>query len=79
MSDINKVKNDLWEAANKLRAESNLKTGEFSIPVLGLIFLRFADFKFTQAQRLFAQDTAKLSARRSASKNERVKYHKEGI
>lgn len=51
MSSINKVKNDLWEAANKLRADSNLKTNEFSVPVLGLIFLRFADSKFTQAKK----------------------------
>lgn len=33
MSDINKVKNDLWEAANKMRAESNLNTGKFVVPI----------------------------------------------
>jgi hypothetical protein len=51
MSDINKVKNDLWEATNKLLGESNLKTSEFSVPVLGLIFLRFADFNFSNHKK----------------------------
>ena len=38
----------LWEAADQLRANSHLKAAEYSQPVLGLIFLRFADFKFSK-------------------------------
>jgi type I restriction enzyme M protein len=37
----------LWEAADQLRANSELKSHEYSVPVLGLIFLRYADHKFT--------------------------------
>jgi type I restriction enzyme M protein len=40
----------LWAAADELRANSKLKSSEFSIPVLGLIFLRYADQKFQAAQ-----------------------------
>ncbi|WP_375480369.1 N-6 DNA methylase [uncultured Nostoc sp.] len=40
----------LWEAADELRANSRLKSSEYSIPVLGLIFLRYADWKFTHAE-----------------------------
>ncbi len=40
----------LWEAADNLRANSGLRAAEYSEPVLGLIFLRFAGHKFTQAQ-----------------------------
>src|SRR5579883_259221 len=40
----------LWEAADGLRANSKLKSSEYSIPVLGLIFLRYADWKFTHAE-----------------------------
>ncbi len=40
----------LWEAADELRANSKLKSSEYSIPVLGLIFLRYADWKFTHAE-----------------------------
>jgi type I restriction enzyme M protein len=32
----------LWAAADQLRANSGLKAQEYSAPVLGLIFLRFA-------------------------------------
>ncbi len=39
----------LWEAADDLRANSKLKSSEYSMPVLGLIFLRYADYKFEQA------------------------------
>ena len=79
MSDINKVKNDLWEAANKLRAESNLKTGEFSVPVLGFIFLRYADFKFSAAKEQFNIELEKLSERRRASLKAKNWFHDKGI
>ncbi len=34
----------LWDAADELRVNSKLKSSEYSVPVLGLIFLRFADW-----------------------------------
>ena len=40
----------LWAAADELRANSKLNSSEYSSPVLGLIFLRFADAKFAHAQ-----------------------------
>ena len=40
----------LWSAADELRANSKLKSSEYSVPVLGLIFLRYADHRFTAAQ-----------------------------
>ena len=78
MSDINKVKNDLWEAANKLRADSNLKTNEFSVPVLGLIFLRYADFKFALSESEFKVEFAKLSERRKATITPKDWFHDKG-
>ena len=39
----------LWDVADKLRANSKLRASDYAEPVLGLIFLRFADFKFQQA------------------------------
>jgi type I restriction enzyme M protein len=41
----------LWDAADELRANSKLSAAEYSTPVLGLIFLRFADHKFTVAEK----------------------------
>lgn len=79
MSDINKVKTDLWEAANKLRAESNLKTNEFSVPVLGLIFLRYADFKFTDAKKVLDVEKKSMGERKLATFNERNWFHDKGV
>ena len=36
----------LWDAADQFRANSGLKAQEYSAPVLGLIFLRFAEARF---------------------------------
>ena len=45
------IENRLWSMADELRANSQLKASEYSTPVLGLIFLRYADHKFTQAEQ----------------------------
>jgi hypothetical protein len=44
------LENRLWDAADQFRANSGLKSQEYSAPVLGLIFLRFAEVRFA-AQR----------------------------
>ncbi|MEG4202828.1 type I restriction-modification system subunit M N-terminal domain-containing protein [Microcoleus sp. Pol7_A1] len=50
----------LWEAADELRANSKLKPSEYSVPVLGLVFLLYADYKFG----LVSQQIAAGSSRR---------------
>ena len=40
---LKQLEADLWSAADNLRANSDLKSSEYAIPVLGLIFLKFAD------------------------------------
>ena len=45
----NEIEKKLWEIADQLRANSKLKSSEYSVPVLGLIFLRYADHKFSHA------------------------------
>jgi type I restriction enzyme M protein len=53
MIDIYDIANRLWETADELRANSHLKAAEYSIPVLGLIFLKFADSRFASAEAKF--------------------------
>ena len=48
--DLKEFENKLWKTADDLRANSSLKYNEFSTPVLGLIFLRFADYRFQKAK-----------------------------
>ena len=49
-TDLGEVKTRLWEAADQLRANSELQASEYSQPVLGLIFLRFAEERFAKAE-----------------------------
>jgi type I restriction enzyme M protein len=51
----NAVEKRLWDSADELRANSKLKASEYSVPVLGLIFLRYADQKFGQAEKELAR------------------------
>lgn len=44
------IEKELWEAADQLRANSKLTAAEYSMPVLGLIFLRHADNRFKSFQ-----------------------------
>jgi type I restriction enzyme M protein len=46
----NEIEKKLWNAADQLRANSELSSQEYSAPVLGLIFLRYADYKFTKVE-----------------------------
>ena len=48
-TDLGELQSKLWEAADQLRANSGLKASEYASPVLGLIFLRYADDRFAQA------------------------------
>ena len=65
----NQLENRLWGAADELRANSKLKASEYSIPVLGLIFLRYADVKFAEAEKQIG--TQGGGRRRSAGGKER--------
>jgi len=67
----------LWDAADQFRANSGLKAQEYSAPVLGLIFLRFAEVRFA-AQRAKLEKTA-ASSRRGSRLDEPAAYHAEGI
>ena len=44
--NIQQLENELWDAADQLRANSKLTAAEYAMPVLGLIFLRHAENRF---------------------------------
>ena len=45
---LKNLKTRLWQGADQLRANSGLKSTEYATPILGLIFLRFAQSKYSQ-------------------------------
>jgi len=69
----NDLEKRLWNAADGLRANSGLKSSEYSTPVLGLIFLRYADQKFTEARK---ELEGKGSGRRTIGAKD---YHAKGV
>lgn len=72
-SDLVAIESRLWAAADQLWANTGLKPSEFSTPVLGLIFLRCADKRFSEcAQILHAKGIP-------ADEREPMDYQAEGV
>ena len=46
--ELKKLKDNLWHAADVLRAGAHLAANKYGQPILGLIFLRYADILFKQ-------------------------------
>lgn len=58
LDNIDKLEDSLWSAADNLRANSKLTAGEYCMPVLGVIFLRHATNRYTEALREIQADQA---------------------
>ena len=48
--NIQELEKRLWDAADELRANTGLTSQEYSRPVLGLIFLRYAEYRYELAK-----------------------------
>jgi type I restriction enzyme M protein len=72
-ANLIELEKKLWSAADELRANSELKSSEYSVPVLGLIFLKYADVRFAQVKK---ELEGKGSGRRSVGKTD---YHARGV
>ncbi|MCM1296317.1 MAG: type I restriction-modification system subunit M [Muribaculaceae bacterium] len=70
--ELKQLEEKLWEAADKLRADSGLKSTQYSTPLLGLIFLRFASNKYDKYKD-------EIEAEYQASQNTRNPKTKEEI
>jgi type I restriction enzyme M protein len=64
VQDLKQLEEDLWRSADTLRANSDLKATEYSTPVLGLIFLKFADNKYRQNEKAIMARYAKFKGSR---------------
>ena len=63
-TDAQALENRLWAAADQLRANSGLTSAQYSQPVLGLIFLCFAEVRFLA--RLAALEKQATGGRRGS-------------
>jgi type I restriction enzyme M protein len=65
---LKQLEADLWSAADNLRANSDLKSSEYSTPVLGLIFLKFADNNYRRHEAEIIAEYEKLKGTRREKK-----------
>lgn len=63
MSNISHIENELRKSADALRANSNLWLQAYAEPVLGIIFLKFADMRFQQVHEELTRAQVATSAR----------------
>jgi type I restriction enzyme M protein len=75
-SNNSEIEKRLWEAADELRANSKLRSSEYSTPVLGLVFLKWADFKFSQMEKEFQKKISKGKRKRKIGKAD---YQAKGV
>lgn len=77
--EFKKLKDDLWLAANKLRADSDLKSNDYSPPVLGIIFLKFADIKYRKFEKAILDDYNRKKGTRLEEPIEKIAIEKCGL
>ncbi len=76
---LKKLEADLWSAADKLRANSDLKSSEYATPVLGLIFLKFADNNYRRFETEIHAEYTKLKGTRREQKISDIAIEKCGF
>ena len=62
--NLKKLEETLWKSADTLRANSDLKSSEYSTPVMGLIFLKFADNRYGNHEKEIIQEYNELKGTR---------------
>ncbi|MBD1398836.1 N-6 DNA methylase [Pontibacter sp. JH31] len=76
---LKKLEDDLWDAANSLRAYGGIKASDYAVPVLGLIFLRFADNKYSHVEAEILQEYEKHRGTRMERDLDKIALEKCGF
>src|SRR6266436_8780530 len=76
---LKQLEKDLWAAADNLRANSDLKSSEYATPVLGLIFLKFADNNYRRHEEEIISEYQKLKGTRRDKKLSDIAIEKCGF
>lgn len=75
LKKIEELEKRLWTAADSLRANTGLTAQEYSRPILGLIFLKYAEYRFTLAKNKLIEQ---VSSRRRGNGDIKSKIQAEG-
>ena len=78
-AEFEKLKDQLWQTAKTLRAQSDLKSNEYSTPVLGMVFLKFVDNKYKQYENEINDEYNQLKGTRREKEIHKIAIEKCGF
>lgn len=78
-SELKKLKDNLWHSADMLRASAHLAANKYGQPILGLIFLRYADILFKQHKQEIDEEYAQYKGTRMEKSYKDVAVEKCGF
>ena len=76
---LKKLEKDLWASANDLRAYGGIKAADYAVPVLGLIFLRFAENKYIHFEEVINKEFQKDKGTRLERSKDKIAIEKCGF
>ncbi len=78
-AQLKQLKDDLWHSADMLRASAHLAANKYGQPILGLIFLRYADILFKQHKLEIADEYQRKIGTRAEKTMKEVSIEKCGF
>ncbi|MCD8386703.1 MAG: type I restriction-modification system subunit M [Bacteroidales bacterium] len=76
---LKELEESLWQAADKLRVDGGLKSTQYSAPLLGLVFLRFASNKYDHYKGEIETEYNQLAGTRGEKSIEEIALAKCGF
>ncbi len=77
--ELKTLKDSLWHAADVLRSGAHLAANKYGQPILGLIFLRYADILFKQHKNEIEKEFARLAGTRMEKTKKEIAIEKCGF
>ncbi len=78
-NELKKLEKDLWDIADSFRANTGLKSSEYAIPILGLIFLKFADNRYSRYEEEINDEFEALKGSRREKTINEIAVEKSGF
>lgn len=77
--EFKKLKDNLWHSADMLRTSAHLAANKYGQPILGLIFLRYADILFKQHKKDIITEYERKKGRRTEKSIKEISIEKCGF
>lgn len=77
--ELKKLEEDLWHSADLLRAGAHMSATSYGEPILGLIFLRYADIRYKQFKDDISQEYNKYKGTRMEKSLKEISIEKCGF